>query len=359
MLTFSLPLFFSSLSLFQCVITCASDAHVGLLSTGSRSSAVVDAGVALLFHVRALSDDSSLSLYNMLVQHKIDRFKLLGAEQKRQLHNVAFRGSPHRICLAASYMCQPRDRKENGALTEVLAFMTRCDEANRVAPNVFQSQAAQDAWSVAMTRACIQNGAILAPRSPLPWTVVRDVLVESFNAIGQCTHTRPIVADELDKFVLEWSRKPMCSRNANGVFELTDDTFSAFFEWFKSCAEVVRQFPATWGKFVPVSHGSAARVPVFLGFLTGAEANERLHGRPAGTFLLRFSETTKSAVTLSRVDGGGSLEHNRIMYTMNADGGRFGFDGLGSVQYATLEECILRCAIISHVWPGYEKIGIF
>jgi hypothetical protein len=346
-------------SLVQCVITCASGAHMGLLCTASKSLVAADAGAALLFRVGALSEDGSLSLYNMLVQHKIDRLKLLTAEQKRQLHDVSFCGSPRRVCLAASYMCQPRERKDNYAFSEVIAFLARHDEASRAPPNAFQSQAAQDAWSLALTRASSQNGAAVAPRSPLPWSVIRLVLVESFNAIAECAHTRPLVADEVDKFVLQWWNVPMCSRDATGVLVLTGDAFSVFFEWFKSCAELVRRFPVTWGKFVPLSQGSAAHVSVFLGFLTGAEANERLQGRPAGSFLLRFSESCKSTVTLSRVDASGRLEHNRIVCTASADGGRFGFETPGSVKYATLEECILSCSIISHVWPGYEKRGVF
>jgi hypothetical protein len=226
-------------------------------------------------------------------------------------------------------------------------------------PFTFQTRAAHDAWSLATTRAASQSGMPLAPRAPLPWLVIREVLVESFNAAGQCSNAHPIVADDVDKFCIEWAQKPMCTRNAKSLLVLTDEAFSEFFEWFISCADLVRRCPESWGRFVPASQGSAAQVPVILGFLTGAEANGRLQGQPAGTFLLRFSERAKSTITVSRVDSSGRLEHNRIVYTAGAQGGRFAFDGQGSVQYPTLEECVLKCTVITHVWPGYEKTGVF
>jgi hypothetical protein len=90
------------------------------------------ADTATLFRVNKLSNVDAVSLFNLMIQHKDDRLKalpILNSDQTRQLHDEAFRGSPHRICHAAR-MRQNSEQKGN-VFEDILTLMAQLVEQDK------------------------------------------------------------------------------------------------------------------------------------------------------------------------------------------------------------------------------------
>lgn len=130
---------------------------------------------AHLVPVRALSDDSSLSLYNLLVQDKVDRLKSLTADQTRRLHDHVFLGSPHRICYAARLRQQ--SEQKGGVFDEIVAILTQYDEQSKahaldqelgIQPTIrLPSQPAASVVEASIAGASPVDGAFPAPSGKL------------------------------------------------------------------------------------------------------------------------------------------------------------------------------------------------
>jgi len=92
----------------------------------------------------------------------------------------------------------------------------------------------------------------------------------------------------------------------------------------------------------------------FFGDISTQDAVEELTGRPAGTFLVRFSESVPGCYTLSQVKEGRRILHQRIKHT---PGGPYIYE---KANYDSLPDLIQKCGhnkpCMSHVYKRIFEI---
>ena len=130
--------------------------------------------------------------------------------------------------------------------------------------------------------------------------------------------------------------------------------FVALAKWWAPVRTVVAWLGVDWRAAAPV------RVH---GFVDRRAAEAKLAGRPAGTFLLRFSESKAGKLVITgsfpRSDGLAGTKVIHYLLDVTAAGCRITYEDGAQTDYATLGELVMSIPRLTMLEPGILKADLF
>lgn len=200
-----------------------------------------------------------------------------------------------------------------------------------------------------------RNGEKATPTTPIMFQHFRQSLCRYFSTVIQGDAiSRPLSGHSLDFMERSnaiWGTKSVDSGRIGGPISIT--MFAHFWHWFSQLLVCIRHC-GLWGYTNP---------RLLRGFLSKAECMELLLGSPAGTFLLRFSESKIQCIVIAyvkdqlvNIGSKGRIEFVQVPFVQDR-GYELRVEG-NLIYFPTLQQLLANIKSLRVLYPNIPKESV-